>query len=49
MTAATAPSDYDIVVVGAGPTGLTLARLLATSGVRVAVVDPKRVVTHHPR
>ncbi len=49
MTAETAPSDYDVVVVGAGPTGLTHTRLLATSGVRVAVVDPKRVVTHHPR
>jgi 3-(3-hydroxy-phenyl)propionate hydroxylase len=41
--------DYDVLVVGAGPTGLTLANLLISQGVRVAVVDPTRIVCHHPR
>jgi 3-(3-hydroxy-phenyl)propionate hydroxylase len=40
---------YDVIVVGAGPTGLTLARLLALDGVRVAVVDPNRIACQHPR
>src|SRR5262249_29932156 len=32
-------NDTDVLVVGAGPTGLTVAAALATRGVRVTVVD----------
>ncbi len=40
---------YDIAVVGCGPVGLTLARLLSAKGLRVAAIDPNRIVCHHPR
>ncbi len=40
---------YDVAIVGAGPTGLTLASLLVGRDVRVAVVDPNRIVCQHPR
>lgn len=43
------PEVYDVIVVGAGPTGLTLSRLLAGRGISVAVIDPNRIVCHHPR
>ena len=35
------PAGVDVQVVGAGPTGLTLAGQLAADGVRVRIVDPK--------
>lgn len=34
-------SDYDIVIVGAGITGATMALALADSGLRIAVVDSR--------
>lgn len=37
--AAAEPLQVDLCVVGAGPVGATLAAVLATAGVRVAVVD----------
>ncbi|RKN04243.1 bifunctional 3-(3-hydroxy-phenyl)propionate/3-hydroxycinnamic acid hydroxylase [Streptomyces radicis] len=44
------PGDTcDVAVVGAGPVGLALAALLSAEGVKVAVVDPHRVVCQHPR
>lgn len=43
------PGAYDVVVVGAGPVGLATARLLSLRGVRVAVIDPQRIVCQHPR
>ncbi|MFC4049948.1 bifunctional 3-(3-hydroxy-phenyl)propionate/3-hydroxycinnamic acid hydroxylase [Actinomadura syzygii] len=39
----------DVVVVGAGPVGLTLTLLLALKGRSVALVDPNRIVCQHPR
>ncbi|WNE94009.1 bifunctional 3-(3-hydroxy-phenyl)propionate/3-hydroxycinnamic acid hydroxylase [Streptomyces luomodiensis] len=42
-------NTYDVAVVGCGPVGLTLARLLAMKGLRVAAIDPNRLVCHHPR
>ena len=36
-----APARVDVLVVGAGPTGLTLAGQLAAYGVSVRIVDPK--------
>jgi len=35
----TLPDTTDVLVVGAGPTGLTLALALATRGVSCAVID----------
>ncbi|WP_327118156.1 FAD-dependent monooxygenase [Nocardia sp. NBC_01730] len=32
-------ADYDVVVVGLGPTGLTLANLLGRRGVSVLVLE----------
>ncbi|WP_275560115.1 FAD-dependent monooxygenase [Streptomyces sp. 5-6(2022)] len=40
---------YDVAVVGCGPVGLTLARLLAMKGLRVAAIDTNRLVCYHPR
>lgn len=42
-------SQVDVAVVGAGPTGLTLAALLAAEGIRVAVIDRSRLPISHPR
>ncbi len=41
--------DVDVVVVGAGPTGLTLALCLARRGVRAAVVERRPGPSDHPR
>ena len=41
--------SYDVAVIGLGPIGLTLATLLAAKGIRVAAIDPNRVVCQHPR
>ena len=30
---------YDIIIVGAGPAGLSFARSLATTGLRIALVE----------
>jgi 3-(3-hydroxy-phenyl)propionate hydroxylase len=49
MTDATAGTIYDVVVVGMGPTGATLAHLLATSGLRVAILDREASHYHLPR
>ncbi len=32
-------SEYDIIVIGAGPTGLSFARSLASTGLRTAIID----------
>jgi 3-(3-hydroxy-phenyl)propionate hydroxylase len=39
----------DVTVLGAGPSGLALAKLLADKDVRVVVIDPFRLPVHHPR
>jgi 3-(3-hydroxy-phenyl)propionate hydroxylase len=44
-----ADGNHDVVVIGAGPVGLALTALLAAKGVRVALVDPNRIVCQHPR
>jgi 3-(3-hydroxy-phenyl)propionate hydroxylase len=41
--------NTQVIVLGAGPTGLAAATLLANSGVEVAIVDPFRLPAHHPR
>lgn len=42
-------SDADVIILGAGPSGLALAVLLIGQGVRVAVVDRHRLVVPYPR
>lgn len=40
--------SYDVIVVGAGPSGAECARVLAGSGARVLVLDKKRSGWHKP-
>ncbi|HGG64674.1 MAG TPA: FAD-dependent oxidoreductase, partial [Rhodobacteraceae bacterium] len=35
----TAPRNFDIVIIGAGPAGLSLARTLSGSGLQIAIVE----------
>jgi 3-(3-hydroxy-phenyl)propionate hydroxylase len=41
--------DVDVVVVGAGPVGLTLANILGLQGVRTLVVDERDTLIDYPR
>ena len=41
--------DVDVVVVGAGPVGLTLANILGLQGVRTLVVDERETLIDYPR
>ncbi len=41
--------DADVVIVGAGPSGLTLANILGLQGVRVLVVDERDKLIDYPR
>jgi 3-(3-hydroxy-phenyl)propionate hydroxylase len=41
--------DCDVVVIGAGPTGLTLANLLGAAGVRVVLVERNETTVQEPR
>ena len=43
------PPDTDVLVIGAGPTGLLLAIVLARRGVRVQIVDRKAGPTRESR
>ena len=40
---ATARADFDVLVVGAGPVGLTLANILGLQGIRTLVVEDRRL------
>ena len=42
-------TDFDVVVVGAGPVGLTLANILGLQGVRTLVVDERDSLIDYPR
>lgn len=41
--------DYDVVIAGAGPTGLTLANHLGTLGVRTLVIEKLPALIDYPR
>jgi putative polyketide hydroxylase len=41
--------DYDVIVIGAGPSGLTTATALARSGVRVLVVEKHQGLSIFPK
>ncbi len=47
--ATTRPTDVDVVVVGAGPVGLTLANVLGLQGVRTLVVEERDALIDYPR
>jgi 3-(3-hydroxy-phenyl)propionate hydroxylase len=42
-------SAADVVIVGAGPVGLTLANLLGSRGIRVLVVEARETLIDYPR
>jgi 3-(3-hydroxy-phenyl)propionate hydroxylase len=42
-------AEVDVVVVGAGPVGLTLANILGLQGVRTLVVDERATLIDYPR
>ncbi|ORW96606.1 3-(3-hydroxyphenyl)propionate hydroxylase [Mycobacterium sp. IEC1808] len=44
-----APVDAEVLVVGAGPVGLTLANILGLQGVRTLVVDERDTLIDYPR
>lgn len=43
------PSQTDVLVIGAGPTGLTLANLLGSMGVQVTLVERNQSTVQEPR
>lgn len=43
------PHDVDVVIVGAGPSGLTLANILGQHRVRTLVVDERDTLIDYPR
>jgi len=49
MVAAGHDTDVDVLVVGAGPVGLTLANILGRQGVRTLVVDERDTLIDYPR
>jgi 2-polyprenyl-6-methoxyphenol hydroxylase-like FAD-dependent oxidoreductase len=48
-TAMTDPSFTDVLVVGAGPVGLTLANVLARHGISCRIIDQLRAYQHEIR
>ncbi|MCR9062003.1 MAG: FAD-dependent monooxygenase, partial [Rhodobacteraceae bacterium] len=42
-------SDTDVIIVGAGPTGLLLANLLGTMGVRTTIIERNAGTVDEPR
>ncbi|MBU3739946.1 MAG: FAD-binding protein, partial [Rhodoferax sp.] len=42
-------ADWDVIIIGAGPTGLTGAHLLATMGVRTLVIEKNPTTVQQPR
>lgn len=43
------PTDVDVLIVGAGPVGLTLANILGMYGVRTRVVEERPTLIDYPR
>ncbi|HSV46838.1 MAG TPA: FAD-dependent monooxygenase, partial [Ramlibacter sp.] len=49
MATSTTGLDYDVVIAGAGPCGLTLANHLGTLGVRTLVIEKLPALIDYPR
>jgi 3-(3-hydroxy-phenyl)propionate hydroxylase len=49
MTQLVPPPDADVLVVGAGPCGVTMANLLGSYGVRTILVERERDILDYPR
>lgn len=49
MTARGATEEVDVLIVGAGPVGLTLANILGLRGVRTVVVEDRDTLIDYPR
>lgn len=49
MSPTGARTDVDVVIVGAGPSGLTLANILGLQGVRTLVVEERDTLIDYPR
>lgn len=49
MVSAGRSMDVEVLVVGAGPVGLTLANILGLQGVRTLVVDERATIIDYPR
>ena len=45
----TSSIDVPVIIVGAGPTGLTLSKLLSQLGVQSLVLERALTVTQHPQ
>ena len=41
--------DFDVIIVGAGPTGLTLANILGQAGVRTLLIEARAETVQEPR
>jgi len=49
MSQASKQEEFDVVIVGLGPVGATLAHLLGLQGVRTLVLDREAAAYHLPR
>ncbi|WP_370485491.1 bifunctional 3-(3-hydroxy-phenyl)propionate/3-hydroxycinnamic acid hydroxylase [Mycobacterium sp. pUA109] len=49
MTVSASQSEADVVIVGAGPVGLTLANILGLQGVRTVVLEERDTLIDYPR
>src|SRR6476659_5822130 len=49
MTSTAQPFDTDVLILGAGPVGLTLANLLGGYGIRTVVADAGEKLIDYPR
>ncbi len=45
----THPTDVDVLIVGAGPTGLTMACLLAQFGIKFRIIEKNKGLTEHSK
>ena len=41
--------NFDVIIVGMGPSGLVLAGLLANYGIKIGIFDKKKSTVNEPR
>jgi 3-(3-hydroxy-phenyl)propionate hydroxylase len=49
VTSSEAGTDMDVLIVGAGPVGLTLANILGAQGVRTLIIEERDTLIDYPR